>query len=130
VFKPVRLGGQLLATGQPPGEGYDTHSLFWQHERLHRLVLGDYASRKALFNDARLAMQAKFAALIDHASHDSYHTCWDEHREAIPAWTTRITRAATPRKSWSFFNRYWDKQEHLDRGSIAPAQESSPQTES
>jgi len=119
VFKPVQLGGELLATGQPPGEGYDTHSLFWQHERLHRLVLGAYSTRKAVFDEARLAMQAKFNALSETPSPASTQACWNEHLDTIPAWTARIEGAAAGNNRLSLFNRYWKKQDALDAPTLS-----------
>jgi secernin len=121
VFKPATLGGELLATGQLPGEGYDAQSLFWRHERLHRLVLGNYSSRKTLFDDARLAMQAKFDALIEASSPASYQACWDEHLDAIPDWTACVARTATGKKKHYFFNRYWYKQDQLDAAPLSPS---------
>jgi secernin len=48
VYKPVRLGGGLIASGPLAGEGFDGESLFWRHEQLHRATLKDYARLKAL----------------------------------------------------------------------------------
>jgi dipeptidase len=112
VFKPVRLSGELLSTGPQPGEGYDGDSLFWRHERLHRLALCDYSNNKSLFDDERIAMQSKFDSLV---SDKSYQDCWDEHLDRIPAWTNRVEQSMAGRRRLSLFNRYWNEQRQLDR---------------
>ena len=112
VFKPVALSGEPLFTGPEPGEGYDGDSLFWRHERLHRLALCDYSNYKPLFDDERMAMQTKFDSL---SSNESYQACWDEHLAAIPDWINRVEQAVNGRKKLSLFNRYWNEQRALDQ---------------
>ena len=98
VFKPVRMGLDNKLG--------DTETLFWQHERLHRLVLGDYARRRALIEEARVTFQAK--AL-------SSNEAWEAHRQKIRDWTMRVARVARRRNPYSLFDRYWAKQDKLDQ---------------
>jgi dipeptidase len=113
VYKPVRLGGELLASGPQAGEGFDHKSLFWRHERLHRTVLGDYFERKAVFEDERCKMQERFKAESDLPSASMQH-CWDEHREVIPQWTARVACESKPMGAARPFDRYWQRQSTLD----------------
>ena len=100
VFKPV-------AFGQDNHLG-DTEKLFWQHERLHRLVIGDYARRRAVIEEARVSLQADVLA-------GKIADAWETHRQQIPLWTKRVAAIAQGRKSYSFFDRYWAEQDKLDQ---------------
>jgi len=120
VFKPFVLGGELISTGPAAGEGYDTESLFWRHERLHRLALGDYARRRALIEVERREMEARFLSLSkgSNESQPSSAQCqqaWEEHRAGLPEWSARMAEAAThDRRSW-LGRRYWQQQSQTDR---------------
>ena len=98
VFKPVILGRDNNLG--------DTETLFWQHERLQRLVVGDYARRRAVFEEARVTLQV--AAL---SSSDP----WDAHQQQIREWTSRVERMARSRNPFSLFDRYWAEQDKLDQ---------------
>ncbi len=98
VFKPVILGRDNNLG--------DTETLFWQHERLHRLVLGDYARRRASMEEARVTFQVE--AL-------SSNEAWEAHRQKIQDWTSRVECVARGRKSYSLFDRYWAEQDKLDQ---------------
>jgi secernin len=114
LYKPVRLGGELLAAGPPAAEGYDNASLFWRHERLHRATLKDYAKLKGLFDDERRAMQARFVAAADSTDGDMLQRCWDEHLAVIPSWIERVDDRAAHSNRLPRFTGYWEKQNRLD----------------
>ncbi len=113
VFKPVRLGGEVLASGPPAGEGFDHESLFWRHERLHRIVLSHYSERKRLFNEERRKLQQRIDAAPDLLNGGVQHY-WDEHREMIPEWTKHVVAETTKRRGARPFDRYWQRQNRLD----------------
>lgn len=112
VFKPARLGGELLDTGPQPSAGFDAASLFWRHEQLHRLVLGDYSRRKSLFKSEQMKLESEFVSRVEMSA---IQKCWDEHRQVIPEWLARVKNVAKPRRSLSLFDRYWATQSGLDR---------------
>lgn len=114
VFKPVALGGPLLAPGPAAGAGHDPDSLFWRHEQLHRLVLAGYAERRAVFEAERLALEARFAAVEPHAP-GTFQACWDEHRALLPEWIDRVARVPVRARRFSAFHRWWAAQSALDR---------------
>jgi dipeptidase len=116
VFKPVTLGGDLLATGPVPGAGYDAQSLFWRHERLHRLVITGYEEKKAAFDAERAAFQIEVIADASAKHHNGLCSeIWDRHRELVPEWVSLVERSCRGGKKISLFTRYWAKQEGLDR---------------
>ncbi len=45
LFKPVWLDAGLPDSGSHPTGEYDEATLYWRHERLHREILRDYATR-------------------------------------------------------------------------------------
>lgn len=122
VFKPFALGGELISTGPKAVEGYDSESLFWRHERLHRHALSDYARLRALFEIDRREMEAKFLSLSNGElpTAAKCQTAWDEHLAILPEWSGRLSRAATrDRRSW-MAQRYWQEQNRLDGVPILP----------
>jgi dipeptidase len=123
LFKPILLGGELISTGPPPGEGYDDQSLFWRHERLHRLVLGSYAARRAAFEVERIETQARLLAATDEMIRSGdgrvCQQVWEEHRQLLPEWTARAAIVAHRDQRSALASRYWAQQNALDR--ISPA---------
>jgi secernin len=60
IFKPVWPDASLPDTGPVPTNFYDSQSLFWQHELLHREVLKDYGARMTAFAAERDALETQF----------------------------------------------------------------------
>lgn len=117
MFKPMVLGGDLISTGPFAGEGFDTESLWWQHERLHRLTLGDYARRRAMTEIERRELEARFLSL-GNGSLPTAAECqqaWNEHAAILPNWIDRVAREANhDRRGW-LTRRYWLQQNEEDR---------------
>ncbi len=94
VFKPVAWGREA------PGD----EDLWWRHERLHRLTLGDYAVRRAAFDTERDALEAR-ALPAGGVDSEVCRELWQAHRQAIPEWTRQA--AAAGRQRWRPFELYW-----------------------
>ncbi|MEW6208718.1 MAG: C69 family dipeptidase [Acidobacteriota bacterium] len=114
VFKPVAMASDLLDTGPKPDGGYDSQSLFWRHERLHRLALKNYDERKAAFDEERRALEEKFASVSTDATNRDYREFWEKHREVICEWTSRVEKMTAAAKKFSPFQRYWARQAKED----------------
>lgn len=102
VFKPVGFAGDprtLAVAGDRPDE-----SLWWRHERLHRVTLGDDAVRRATFAAERAALETR-ALAVDPEDDAAVAAIWTAHHEALPRWTAMA--AATGRPGWRPFHRYW-----------------------
>ncbi|HEY6332530.1 MAG TPA: C69 family dipeptidase [Blastocatellia bacterium] len=137
VFKPILTDGCLMDTGPAPAGQYDPESLFWRHERLHRLVLTDYDHHAAMFEPDRAKIEMEFAGIgnltaaaiarpgpassgpLDRRDGNyRYQEFWERHRELIPEWTNRVlgcSRSHGWPNSFSPFQRYWRTQNALDR---------------
>ncbi len=120
VFKPVVLGGQLLMAGPQPGAGFDPATLFWRHERLHRLVLRDYLYYKGMFESDRSALEARIVQEFSEQKGEKNFQCyWDKHWQAITAWSRQLA-ASRPKRSFApWFHRYWRRQQKLDQDCAA-----------
>jgi dipeptidase len=115
VFKPVVLGGDKIDTGPAPGAGFDPHSLFWRHERLHRVTLTDYAHLSKVFEDQRRDLEARSFELSNapKAKAKAVSECWEAHRQAVLDWTALVERVER-RALTSLFQRYWRRQNRED----------------
>ena len=112
LFKPV-----LFETGLPPHgpastDQHDDQSLWWQHERLHRLALNDYPTAHALISGERDALEADFQARIDAATSSTLSQVvtdsWAEAALAEARWARALSRARPGNspyaKSWARLN--------------------------
>lgn len=100
VFKPA-------PTGPLPGAGSDPESLFWRHERLHRLTLRAYDAVRASFEAERQELEARALEAADATA------AWAEHRDAAARWAGRAAALAPPPRGP--FGWYWSRQSALDR---------------
>ncbi len=69
IFKPVFLGGAGLPSGPEaaklgldtvPDGTFDPSTLWWSHERLHRAVIRDYATRIRIYQEERNSLETAF----------------------------------------------------------------------
>lgn len=115
IFKPLVLESDLIVTGATPGVGYDAESLFWRHEKLHRLVLRDYEVLKKIIDDTRMALEAGFVSSVETwRTASQCRKAWETHRQILPEWLRQVEQAAPLVGQLSRFKRFWVKQEKLD----------------
>ncbi len=62
IFKPVWVDTPIPDIGPVPSETYDSQSLWWQHERLHRATLRDHDKMLAAFSDERDTLEREFVS--------------------------------------------------------------------
>jgi dipeptidase len=127
VFKPVYPEAGLPDLGPPPTGTFDPESLWWRHERLHRAVLEDYATRLDLYRRerdllesswieeaARLAEQYRMAPVSDRRTvlRSFAEGAFVQADEATRLWTDQVLAAPksgawTPLFgfAWSLHNR-------------------------
>ena len=58
LFKPIWVDTPVVLDKLPAGEAFDSKSLFWQHEMLHRLVLKDYQQGMQFITPRRNKLEA------------------------------------------------------------------------
>jgi secernin len=116
IFKPVWLDASLPDTGPVPINIYDSQSLFWQHELLHREVLKDYGARMTAFAAERDALEMQFVedglniASTSVKQRGKYSAeCFFRAGINESKWLRRIREIpAHPRWAW-LYNIAWEK---------------------
>ena len=110
IFKPVWLDAGLPDIGPQPAGTYDPATLFWQHERLHRLTLQDYSRRLELYRHEHDELEVRFvrdAMELASAPADERLAfsarCFAEANTAEKAWLERLSKEERPtRVSWHY----------------------------
>ncbi|MCP4536833.1 MAG: peptidase U34 [Chloroflexi bacterium] len=125
IFKPVYLDNAGLPDlGTRATDTYDPDALWWAHERLHRAVIRDYATRLPLYREERDALEAAFlrkaAEMYDQhrgASakerveplRDFTAVCFEQAAEATARWTETVSSTPIRHRLPRLFSRAWDK---------------------
>ena len=116
IFKPLWLDA-LPDFGAAPSAIYDSASLFWSHERLHRAVLLNYPQRLGTYAAERDEMEQRFTrealslAAAPAAERARFSArCFQEAAEAGAEWLNRAQRVPPRKKflhasAWKAFNR-------------------------
>jgi secernin len=124
IFKPVYLGGAGLPDlGPEPSGRYDGQSLWWMHERLHRAVIRDYATRLPLYRGERDALEQAFVSEAAEAYERYRHvsaeerapalqaftaSCFARAKEATQRWTEAVSAAPVKHKAPLLFTLAWN----------------------
>ena len=117
VFKPMWLDASLPTLGPDPASTYDSDSLFWSHERLHRAILLNYPERIKTYISDRNELEKKFvqgalnlakAPAADRA--DFSAQCFREAAQAEADWLKRVEQIPPRKKllsarAWNGFNK-------------------------
>lgn len=117
LFKPVRVDAPV-ELGPAPTEVADEASLWWRHERLHRLVLTDYARLAPLFVPERDRIERDWLADPPESTH-----AFATGNRLLAEWTERVRRAArgTPDRRPAWLARYWAKRDRWAGLRLLPA---------
>jgi len=116
VFKPVWIDAPLPDMGPAPSDEYDPHSLFWQHEILHRATIQDFQSRIATYTTERDALEKEFvegALAITSATAKKRAAfaanCFENAKAEELKWVERVKQVpANPKGAW-LYNYAWNK---------------------
>lgn len=110
LFKPVRVDDPL-DLGPQPTDRADPYSLWWRHERLHRLVLRDPARLRPLFAAERDVIEARWRAAPPEPV-----AAFAEGDRLLADWTGRVAAAAGSDTRPRAVRRYWRVRD--DRASV------------
>lgn len=114
VFKPVVFDGKAWDDQPRPAEGCDAESLFWRHERLHRLVLEDATARRPVFEAERAALEAQCFGDIRNTEATDWRALWQKHRSVLPAWLEQVSHVGKTR--WSGLYRwFWERENRREK---------------
>ena len=112
VFKPIWFDGGAPSTGPRPGATYDSRSLWWQHEDLHRATLHDYAALLPLYGSELIALEADLRrdAAAAHTP-DERRRCtegaWAAASAAEARWRETVRTASSRSSAPGLFGRAW-----------------------
>jgi secernin len=113
IFKPFWIDASLPDLGPAPSSTYDSASLFWSHERLHRATMINYAERIKVYANERDELEQKFAkgalALTNAPAHERAAfgaQCFREAGQAEARWIAKIEKVPA---RMSINNRAWKK---------------------
>lgn len=100
IFKPVLLNAPLPAHGPLPTDSFDSRTLWWRHESLHRAaILDDFAGFLRNISAERDAIEADFRARVYAAVRDGSAAdcskviaqCWQESHSLEHRWRSRLS---------------------------------------
>jgi len=95
LFKPLYLGAAMPAL-RPASQGtYQSGTLWWDHERLHRAVIADYATRLPVYREERDALEQQSLAESRSQSSSEERSafsaeCFQRAAEATHDWTEAV----------------------------------------
>ena len=117
IFKPMWMDASLPNLGPVPVSKYDSASLYWTHERLHRATLLNYPERIKTYASDRDELEKKFtqgALKLKNASAkertDFTAQCFREAAQAEAEWLKRVEKVPAKKKflhssAWNTFNK-------------------------
>ncbi len=97
IFKPVWFKAGLPDMGPIPTGKYDSDSLWWTHEKLHRTVIMDYNHRMGLYRKERDTLEGNFIQKANEISNLANQdklaysqACFDGAKTATIKWMENI----------------------------------------
>ena len=129
LFKPIWLPDPgLPADLSPPGPRYDARCLWWHHERLHRLVLADFACRLAVYRDGRDGLEAEWRDRSQSCGSEQRpaltRAAFDQARVATTGWIEQVAATPPTGRPSPAYRLYWQRQDRraglLDAGRSVP----------
>ncbi|HSN90798.1 MAG TPA: carcinine hydrolase/isopenicillin-N N-acyltransferase family protein [Anaeromyxobacteraceae bacterium] len=101
IFKPVRVE-EPLDLGPAPADADDGRSLWWRHERLHRLAMRDPERLLPLFAPERDEVEARW---LRHSPEP--REAFAEAERLLDRWLAAVRAAAGPDRRPAWARRYW-----------------------
>lgn len=124
LFKPVRVDDPV-DLGPFPCDVADPATLWWRHERLHRLTMRDPRLLRRLFENERSALQMSWFR-----DPPAPREAFQMHLEMLKKWVPRLIHSdASDRRPW-WVRRYWRRRNEWARVPLAakPAPERTEAT--
>jgi len=125
IFKPIFLPKPGLVVNLRLGdEIYNPESLWWHHEKLHRLVLQDYRKRLNSYQEERDSMEKQFQKKVNDILANIPSTPTDEDlkkmkkvtkdafeisRKKTEEWINKVQALPFEKKASSFYLRRWNR---------------------
>lgn len=116
IFKPIWMDCSLPEMGKSPTGEYDSSSLFWKHELVHRSILRNYPDRINLIRKDRDQAELEFinkAAVLSEkdqkARSDLQQFCFTKSDTLESRWIDLIKNQNAIKKGSGLYNAAWKK---------------------
>jgi len=107
LFKPVTVDSPVRL-GAPPSDRADDDSLWWRHERLHRMVARDPLALAARYTRERDRTEAEWLT-----APPTGQAAFDRAGELLDHWTGDVGAGPGTDRRPSWVRRYWRRQDRL-----------------
>ncbi|MHA2357520.1 MAG: C69 family dipeptidase [Candidatus Heimdallarchaeaceae archaeon] len=124
IFKPIFMPKPGISTKQVAGnKNYNPENMWWQHEKLHRLVLLDYQFRLNLYEKDRNKLENKFVKQVNNIlknvtgkpKTDEINemdkitiNSLKQSKKKTNEWIERVQSTPITSKTGIFYRRFWN----------------------
>ncbi len=113
LFKPIRFGRETLPPTGDTGAYYNPQSLWWNHERLHRLILKDFRNRSARLWEEQAAFEKKWIQAAEENTGDFFRQvtlpAFEEADRLTRKWIRETETLPVHNPPRPYYRRYWNK---------------------
>jgi len=115
IFKPVWFEGEVIPDiGPTPNGRYDPASLWWHHEKLHRLVLADFSHRLGAYRQDRDELEQRFLADASKTRSGERwqvsQTAFKHGWEATHKWIAQVQELPVQKRPKAYYRYFWQRQ--------------------
>jgi dipeptidase len=103
IFKPIRVD-EPVDIGPPPIDRFDTSSLWWRHEALHRRVMRNPTALLPLYAAERDEIERRWLAAPPEST-----AAFVQADDWLRRWTARVASAEAKDTRPFFVRRYWTR---------------------
>lgn len=116
IFKPIWMDSGLPSMGKSVINKYDSATLWWKHEELHREILKDYPERIKMIESERDELESEFFHLISgkksanlgERKKFSIHA-FEKAEQKRKEWLAAIRQSPVKNKNNWFYKLEWNK---------------------
>ncbi len=114
LFKPIDVSNAQLPDYRTPGDFYDSASLWWRHEKLHRSILKDYPNRIKIIEKEQKEFEQSFinqftASSKEDKSRMTTHA-FTQGDVLTENWLNQIQDTPSLSNNNWLYRHYWKKQ--------------------
>lgn len=119
IYKPVWPDAPLPDTGPDPNGEFDSKTLYWHHELLHRSTLLDFPTRSAVYRSERDELEESFirqalacaeASKAERAALSA--RCFQAAAQAESGWLERVRNTPSQTHNNRLYARAWNNYNH------------------
>jgi secernin len=116
IFKPVWIDSGLPGNTIVPEGKFNESCLWWQHEKVHREIIRDYAARIMAIKDQQQWLESKFFSRVkefgDRTASERFELsrdCYSEAFELTQQWVKKVKSLSIRNRPAFYFSYAWDQ---------------------